>query len=492
VVAAAAVAGVAVAIAGVIALAAASRPLTEQLAEDARDVAGRGSAWIDIMAITLAGAGLIELVETGATTSSTPWSLFAPTLCGLAAGLSLARIAPLVMRPIVRASVNSPHLSRFLAARELRRDRAAWRVMAVVAMALSLLSFAVTIDQGATNDRLDRAGLIVGAPRVATVSTARNLSVLNAVRRADPSGRWAMAAELITPFGLAAQRDLAIDASRLPAVAGWTRRIDALTPSGVASLLTGHAGPSGKLPALTAGDVEGSVFGLNNEILAGTEVYSTSVLPQVLAQGALTDLPSLIAAAPPVPVNQLGTTRVADQVWIGAAAPADALQRLRAAGLTVDSVKSRAAVAGGLERSAQAAGLSGYRAVAVVAAVLAIALLLSTSAASAARQRSEARALVMAGFARSHMVQARALAIGVRLLVVGVAAFGCGALTAHLVAHLVPQATAGSVPTALLPLPWSPGVIAVAVTLVPAFLAELAVSGFAARRADGGGLRVST
>ena len=491
--AAVAVAVVAGVVTVVLGLRAASRSLTEQLSEDVQAAAGRAGAWIDIVVITLAGAGLVELFEADATSTSTPWSLLAPSLCGLAVGLTLARAAPRLLRPIVRASVNSPHLGRFLAVRELRRDRAAWRVAAVVTMALSLLCFAVTINQGATSDRRDRAGLIVGAPTVATVSTPANLSVLRAVRRADPAGRWAMAAELIEPFGPAGQRNLAIDASRLPAVAGWTRRIDSLTPSGIASLLTRRTPSSHRqVPVLGAGSVDGYVFALDNTILADPAIHQTSVVPQLLNQGSLTDLPLLIAAASPVPVTQLGNTRITDQVWIGANAPADALQRLRAVGLTIDSVRTRAAVTGDLERGAQAAGLSGYRAVAIVAALLAVALLLGTSAASAARQRSEALALTIAGFGRANVVQARAIAIGGRLLVAGVAAYACGALTAHLAVHLIPQTTAGAVPIALLPLSWAPGVVAVALALVLAFAAELMIAYYLATRVDTSDLRTST
>lgn len=476
----------------VIGFVAASRPLGDQLAEDARSAGGRSGAWIDIVAITLAVAGMIELFSSHSDSSATPWSLLAPSLCGLAAGLVLGRLVPALLRPAVRSTAESSDLGRFLAIRELRRDRAAWRVTAMVALAMSLLSFAVTVSRGDSIDRTDRAGLIVGAPTVLTVLIPPGRSLLGAVDQVDPAGRWAMAAELLEPLGSAAQRLLAIDTTRLPAVAGWTRRIDGYTPTGIKKLLHVPGGVARlALPLMTAGDVEGSTFALNNQPLQRPHPYQTTVLPQVLDQGALADLSSLIAVAKPISPTALGTTQLIDQVWIGPHAPADAMARLRAAGLSISSITTRAQVAQGLERSAETAGLSGYLAVAVIAAILACALLIGTSVAASSRQRTETLALTSAGVSRSTVVRGHATAAGVRLTLAAVAALACGLATAHLSSHLIPQAAAGAVPAPLLPLPVLPALIAVVVTLVPALLAEVTVAMYAAQRTDAASLRAA-
>jgi putative ABC transport system permease protein len=470
---------------------AASRSLNDQLAEDARTAGGRGGVWIDVVAITLAIAGLVELLN-GGSGSATPWSLLAPSLCGLAVGLALGRLVPAVLRPAVRATAQSSDLVQFLSIRELRRDRAAWRITAAVALALSLLTFAVTINQGAAADRTDRAGLIVGAPAVATVSPPTQGTLLDAVARADPAGRWAMAAELLEPLGSQAQRTLALDTTRLPAVSGWTRRIDGRSPAGIRALL--HVPPTqahDALPILTAGDVAGSSFALNNEPIPRFQAYQTSVLPELLNAGALTDLHSLLAVAKPVPMSSLGTTQLVFQVWLGAHAPHDALDRLRAAGLTVDTVTTRASVAKSLAGRAEIAGLSGFLAVAVIAAILAIALLVGTSVAASSRQRSEAFALTSAGVPVRVVVRGRVMAAAVRITLAALAALVCGIVTAHLSAHLIPQASAGSVPAPLLPLPIGPAVLAVLVTLVPVLVAEIWIARYAASRSGVSGLEAT-
>jgi hypothetical protein len=483
---------IAAAVTVLVAFVVASRPLNDQLAEDARSAGGRGGAWIDIIAITLAAAGLIELFESHTGSSSTPWSLLAPSLVGLAAGLALGRIVPVALRSAVKSTAESRDLSRFLAIRELRRDRAAWRVTAMVALAISLLSFAVTVSRGASDDRTDRAGLIVGAPRVATVEVPPGKSLLGIVNGVDPHGQWAMAAELLEPFGSAAQRTLALDTTRLPAVAGWTRRIDGFTPRGLSRLL--HVPTSVAhlaLPLLTAGDVEGSTFALNNEPVERAHVYQTNLLPELLDQGALADLRSLIASATPVAPTALGTTQLINQVWLGPAAPANALKQLRAAGLIVSAVASRQQVSETLQRSAETAGLSGYLAVAVIAAILAVALLIGTSVAAAGRQRTEALALTSAGVPRATIVRGRSTAAASRLTLAAAVAFGCGIAAAHLSEHLIPQAATGAVPAPLLPLPLVPALIAVIITLIPALLAEVVIAAFAAKRTDAASLRAA-
>jgi hypothetical protein len=408
--------------------------------------------------------------------------VLAPSLFGLAAGLLLGRLVPVLLGPAIRSSAESPDIGRFLAVRELKRDRAAWRMTAMVSLAMSLLSFAVIVSHGASIDRTDRAGLIVGASRVANVAVPPGQSLLSDVDRADPAGDWAAAAELLEPFGSAAQRTLAVDTTRLAAVAGWSRRIAGYTPAGLHRFL--HVPPNAArlaVPLLTAGNVGGSTLGLNNLPLRHVQVQQTSVLPELLDQGALADLRSLIAVAKPVPVSDLGVTQLVEQVWMGPHAPPDALARLRAAGLTVNSVSTRAAVAAGLDRRAQTAGLSAYLAVAVLAAVLAIALLAGTGIAAANRQQTETIALASAGVSRWTVVRGRGGAAAVRLTLSAIVALTCGILTVHLAARLVPQAAAGSVPAAILPLPILPALVAVVATLIAALLAEMGVAAYAAR-----------
>ena len=325
---------------------------------------------------------------------------------------------------------------------------------------------------------------------MATVFVPPGHSLLAAVDKADPSGRWAMAAELLAPLGSPAQRALAIDTPRLGAVAGWSRRIDGYTPAGITRILHVPAAAARReVPLMTAGDVEGSTFGLNNRPLPRARVYQTSVLPQLLGQGALADLSSFIDVAKPIPQSRLGTTQLTNQVWIGAHAPSDALSRLRATGLLVTSVTSRSDVVRRLQDSAETAGLSGYLAIGVIAAILAVGLLIGTSAAGLSRQRSETLALTLAAVPPSDVIRGRAAAAAGRLVLVAVAALACGIGTAHLAAGLIPQASRGAVPSPLLPLPVLAPVLAVAATLIPALLAEVVIARYAAKRANAASLR---
>ena len=467
---------------------AASRPLPDQLAAAPGSARGRG--WLEIIAVTLAVAGVTELLSSAS--SSTPWSLLAPSLTGLAAGLLLGRLAPRLLRPSVRATAESPRLGVFLAIRELSRDRNAWRATAVVTLAMSLLAFSAVVDRADSRDRLDRAGLTVGAPTVVTVTSPPGHSLLDAVDRADPAGDWAMAAELLVPFGSPAQRLLAVDTQRLPRVAGWTRRIDGYTPTGLETLLhvppgTAHHG----LPVLTAGPVEGTTLGLNNEPLIGSRVFPTDILPVLLGQGAFADLRSVMSVAPPVAPAELGSTSLTEQVWLGSHAPSDALARLRAAGLTVTTVNRRSRIAQGLQRQATTAGLSAFAAVSVIAAILAIALLLGTTIAGSAQQRTETLAFGLAGVPRSSVIRSHVAAVAARLTLAAAVGFGCGLATLHLSAHLIPRAAPGSLPPPSLPLAWFPAFAAVAITTIPVLLAEMGIAAHTAKRADASRLRTA-
>lgn len=191
--------------------------------------------------MVLAVAGLSELLTArGVRDTTTPWALVAPALCALAAALVLARLIPLLLGPAVRATADSGKVALFLAVRELRRDRAAWRTGALVAVAVALLSFAVSVNRGAATDRADRAALTVGAPVVATVQPAAGRTLTGAVAAADPQGRWAMAAESVTPYGSDAERTLAVDSPRLGAVASWSRQVAGRDAIALAALLQPH------------------------------------------------------------------------------------------------------------------------------------------------------------------------------------------------------------------------------------------------------------
>jgi hypothetical protein len=587
-----AVAATGIVAAAVVAVRAAYRAMRQATGRESRS----GVAWWELVALMAALGGLVELMTAGGVRShSTPWALLAPAMCGLAAALLVARTVPPLLQPLVHRTRHQRRVWVYLLVRELRRDAVAWRLTAVVAMAVSLLSFAVAVDRGAVADRRDRAGLTVGADRVVTVANASPTALADTVDRVDPAGRWAMAAVQIEPFGSASERVLAVQPTRLPAVAAWsrpvagmsagslaralqpspaapfrfdrsqltlpvavgaaTRRPTSLTltvalPSGVRRQVTGPAlrpgnrsatwqtpecvtgggcrllgltvaHPTRKQPLnLTIGGIGRGPWSGDNlntryaggrwhvsdtpdRALLGAEtlvraeypkpipVIATSrspyvvgldsrfppvrvaavgaALPRLLGAGSLADLSYLELANSGA---DRGTTQLESQVWLGAKAPADAVHRLQAAGLTVTSVDRSAttyAELGGLD---PALALDAYLAVAALAVLLALALLCGYGAVAARRRRAEFIALATAGASRMSLGCGWFAAAVVRLAFAVGAGFAAGLTVAHLAAPGVPLAAPGTVPAPQLAIPALPAVIAAAATLVPLLIVE--------------------
>jgi hypothetical protein len=105
-----------------------------------------------------------------------------------------------------------------MAARRVARRPEVSRHVVVLALAVGLVSFTVAGWAVAGRNRLTRSEFEVGAFKVLTVRTRTGVDFLHAVQRVDPGGRSAMAVVIEN----ASQGDtLAVDASRLAAVASW-------------------------------------------------------------------------------------------------------------------------------------------------------------------------------------------------------------------------------------------------------------------------------
>lgn len=578
--------------AAVIALLAARRTSNLQATREQRSVA----AWWEVVVFTIAVSGLVELVTAGGIRSHvTPWALVSPTVCGLAVALLLARVLPPLLAPLVSRTRRTSRLSVYLLVRELRRDLVAWRVSAVVAMSVSLLAFAVAVDRGAIGDRQDRAGLTVGADQVVSVGLPSTTTLPEVVRRLDPDGQWAMAAVQVTPFGSPEERTLAVDASRLPAVAAWSRPIAGMSaaqlakalqptptdpfrftssaleltidnakqhgkpvslqltyvlPSGRRRMATGptvHKGPHGyswptpgcvigrgcrllsigvpkppqhqalnltigglglgawvgdnahvrngglglhftaganlpvygeeslvraeapkRIPALTSSS-DPIVVGFDSDPIHAHYVAKAPAIPRLLNNGSIVDLSYLQLADTGAPT---GTTKVQDEIWLGARAPANVLQRLAAMNVPVQSVQTRAQQAAALGKYDPALGLDAYIAVATLAVLLALALLCGQGAAAARRRRGEFVALATAGVSRFSLGCGWFAAAVVRLAFCVGAGATAGLFVARLAASGVPLAARGAVPTPILNVHVWPAVAAAVITLLPLVLVE--------------------
>ena len=144
--------------------------------------------------------------------------MLAPGLLALGAAVIALRLAVLLIGVGIRRTAESPRIASFLALRELGRRPAVLRQALPLAAAVTVCLFAIGSYARAASNRSLLAHFEVGADRVVSVSTKPGFDLASAVRRADPTGRQAMAAAFYrSTYG----QLLAVDSSRLAAVATW-------------------------------------------------------------------------------------------------------------------------------------------------------------------------------------------------------------------------------------------------------------------------------
>ncbi|MGC2207264.1 MAG: FtsX-like permease family protein [Candidatus Dormiibacterota bacterium] len=196
----------------------------------------------DGVAVALALAGLVELVGSGVLAAGrpNPVALFAPALLGTAVGVVGVRGLLLITRPAVRRTAGTRFVAVGLALRQVLRRASAVRQVLLMTVACTLICFAVETWLVAGTNRAIRADFREGAPRVLQVDTGPNLNLVDAVRAADPSGRYAMAVEELQSPG---EDLLAVDARRLAAVAFWPPGVSRARVQGIARWLEGHLAP---------------------------------------------------------------------------------------------------------------------------------------------------------------------------------------------------------------------------------------------------------
>ncbi|HEY8472310.1 MAG TPA: FtsX-like permease family protein [Natronosporangium sp.] len=138
--------------------------------------------------------------------------------------LAVAVVAARAVRPIStlagRWALRRGWLGPSLAALALARRPGATRLVIVLALVLGLLGFALTSAEVAAAGRAAEARRALGAVRVLDVEDVERGRLLQAVRAADPSGRYAMA--VVIASGRSEDPPVvAVDATRLAEVALW-------------------------------------------------------------------------------------------------------------------------------------------------------------------------------------------------------------------------------------------------------------------------------
>ncbi|HEY2669217.1 MAG TPA: FtsX-like permease family protein [Rugosimonospora sp.] len=198
------------------------------------------SELVDVALAVLALAGVYQ-VHTSATDQDAGLAVLAPGLVAFAAGLVVARLlVPVAARSAARA-LRAGRVRGTLTATYLARRPGLERLFALLAIAVAVLGYAALAWDTSAAARHERAAQELGADRVLTVEPVPGSRLLAAVRAADPSGRYAMAAvQADTRSGVPAV--LAVDTTRLAAVAGWDPRYG-VTPTGLVPLLHPPAQP---------------------------------------------------------------------------------------------------------------------------------------------------------------------------------------------------------------------------------------------------------
>jgi putative ABC transport system permease protein len=145
-------------------------------------------------------------------------ALLAPSLIAVVVGIVGVQVAVAVIRRVARRAPRS--LEGLVIGRQLGRAPSVLFAAVMVSLGLSVATYSAQVAVTAIRLQDNRAAAVVGASTVLSVQVPDDVSLLAAVRRADPSGKQAMAAEVSTT-GNGVGRFVAVDSSRLGAVSSW-------------------------------------------------------------------------------------------------------------------------------------------------------------------------------------------------------------------------------------------------------------------------------
>jgi hypothetical protein len=237
-------AAVAVAVLGALVAAAIAerRALTAPVALLMRAVPPRRTGWrygtIDAVVVALALAGAYEARSYAAADETATWlALLTPALLAVALGVLIARLLVPIAARAGRAALRAGRLGAAVTATELARRPAVPRLTALLTVAVALLCTAAAAADTISRAGQARASNEVGADRVLIVQADSRSRLLTAVREVDPEGRTAMAVVLSPSAAV-----LAVDASRLAAVARWRGEYGAAEARAIADRLRTTAG----------------------------------------------------------------------------------------------------------------------------------------------------------------------------------------------------------------------------------------------------------
>jgi putative ABC transport system permease protein len=195
----------------------------------------------DVVLLVLAVVALVALGTTGALSGRTdPIASAAPGLIALGTAVLAVHAILFACRIGIRVTEGSPRVAAFLALRQTVRRPGVLRQARVLVIALCLACFATAAWAVARGNRATAAEFQIGAHTVLTVAPTSVSRLQAAVDRADPHGRFAMAA---VDLHTSSTTLLAVDASRMTAVASWPGGISRRSLREVRQALDPHTTP---------------------------------------------------------------------------------------------------------------------------------------------------------------------------------------------------------------------------------------------------------
>jgi len=233
----------AVALGGAVVAAAipARRDLSASATDLLRQVPSRAAAWGGLALAGLlavgAAAAVVQLRDEDPTAGAASGvALLAPALALVALGLAFGALLDPVAAWIGARTIHSGRIGLAMAALHLGRRHAGARLVAVLVVAIGLLTFGAAAAEAAQDARADQLGADIGASQVLTVAEVRPAQLLRTVRSIDPGGSFAMAVVRVDPAPTGREL-LAVDSTRLARVALWPRGNGDLTAAAAQAAL---------------------------------------------------------------------------------------------------------------------------------------------------------------------------------------------------------------------------------------------------------------
>ena len=256
-------------------------PVTTLLRRNAVAANGPRALATEAVVVLLAAVAVVQLAISGGTLTGV--GVLAPAFAILALALVAARaLLPAVTRYAGRA-LDGGRLGVALAAFQLSRRPGARRLFALLVATVAVAGYAACAVDVAARGRAVQAGVGVGADRVLTVAPVFRSRLLNAVRTIDPHGRFAMAVARMPSSRGDEPLGLAVDATRLAAVANW--------PAGAppAGDVAGRLHPAAPDPVILAGQditLDATATGIDpgKQLLLSVALSSPTGLGDVVVQ----------------------------------------------------------------------------------------------------------------------------------------------------------------------------------------------------------------